>query len=111
MLLKKQAIALSDFMKNKKTRHNNKYLQISQAEIDLHGLTRAEARDSLLEFLENSRDKKYKRIRVITGKGLHSENGQSVLNGYIKNILEKEGLEYSDAKICDGGSGAIDVLP
>ena len=88
---------------------HNKYLQVVQAEIDLHGFIRAEALDLLLKFLENSRDKKYKRIRIITGKGLHSENGQSVLSGYVKNILEKEGLKYSDAKIYDGGSGAIDV--
>ena len=97
-----------DAWKNKKMRHS-KYLQAPQDEIDLHGLTRAESLDSRLKFLENSREKKYKRIRIVTGKGLHSENGQSVLNGYIKNILEKEGLNFSDAKIYDGGSGAIDV--
>ena len=87
----------------------NKYLQNLQDEIDLHGLTREEARVSLLNFLENAKNKKYNRVRVITGKGLHSENGQSVLGGYIRNLLEKEGLNYSAAKICDGGSGAIDV--
>jgi DNA-nicking Smr family endonuclease len=94
--------------KNKKIRHN-KYLQAAQAEIDLHGLTRAEAQEAFGCFLENARNKKYGRIRIITGKGLHSENGQSVLNGCVKNILEKEGLKYSDAKLYDGGSGAIDV--
>lgn len=97
-----------DAWKNKKVRHN-KYLRISQDEIDLHGLTRSEALDSLLKFLENAKDKKYKFVKIITGKGLHSEKGQSVLNGYIKNILEKEGLRYSEAKLYDGGSGAIDV--
>lgn len=95
--------------KNKKVRHN-KYQQVAREEIDLHGLTRAEARDSLLKFLEYAKEKKYDRVRVITGKGLHSENGQSVLNGCVKNILEREGLKYSDAKLYDGGSGAIDVL-
>jgi DNA-nicking Smr family endonuclease len=87
----------------------NKYLQVSQDEIDLHGFTREEARESLLFFLQSARDRKFKLVRVITGKGLHSENGQSVLSGYIKNLLEREGLKYSDAKLYDGGSGAIDV--
>jgi DNA-nicking Smr family endonuclease len=87
----------------------NKYLQVSQDEIDLHGFTREEARESLLDFLQNARDRKYKLVRIITGKGLHSENGQSVLSGFIKNLLEREDLKYSDAKLYDGGSGAIDV--
>lgn len=99
----------SDFWKNKKVRHNNKYLQTAQAEIDLHGLTRAEAHDTLESFLENSRERKFKLVRIITGKGLHSENGQSILSGYIKSLLERENLKFSDAKLYDGGSGAIDV--
>lgn len=94
--------------KSKKIRHN-KYLQVTRSEIDLHDLTREEARDSLENFLKNARDKKYERIRIITGKGLHSENGRSVLKEYVKNILEKKGLEYSDSKIYEGGGGAIDV--
>lgn len=97
-----------DARKNKKVRHN-KYLQIAQSEIDLHGFTKQEAAEALKNFIKNAYDKKYKRIRIITGKGLHSERGQSVLKGYAKSVLEKEGLKYSDAKICDGGSGAIDV--
>lgn len=96
-------------MSTSKKRHN-KYQLIAQAEIDLHGLTKAEAGDSLEKFLENARGKKLERIRIITGKGLHSENGRSVLSGFVKNILEKEDLKYSDAKLYDGGSGAIEVL-
>jgi len=98
----------SDARKVKKVRHN-KYLQIAQAEIDLHSLTKAETQDMLEKFLENAKNKKYSRARIITGKGLHSENGQSVLREYVKNILEKAKLKYSDAKIYEGGGGAIDV--
>lgn len=94
--------------KNKKIRRN-KYLQTTQDEIDLHGLTRAETRDSLINFLEDAKNNGYNRVRIITGKGLRSENGQGVLSGYVKNLLERENLKYSDAKICDGGSGTIDV--
>lgn len=90
-------------------RHRNKYLQTAQDEIDLHGLTRAEAHDSLENFLESAQSNKLKMVRVITGKGLHSENGQSVLSGYIKSLLEKKDLKFSDAKLYDGGSGAIDI--
>lgn len=94
--------------KNKKMRRN-KYAQTAQSEIDLHGFTITEAAQALNDFLEEAKDKKYERVRIITGKGLHSENGRSILNGYVKNILEKQELKFSDAKIYDGGSGAIDV--
>lgn len=97
-----------DCEKTKKTKHN-KYLLFAEAEIDLHGFTKIEARDSLDVFIENARNNKLKLVRIITGKGLHSENGQSILSGYVKSLLEKEGLKYSDAKLYNGGSGAIDV--
>ncbi len=90
-------------------KHRNKYLTTPQAEIDLHELTKEEAKEALGGFLAEARVKKYKKIRIITGKGLHSESGRGILNEYIKKALDKKGLKYSDAKIYEGGSGAIDV--
>lgn len=87
----------------------NKYPQIVQAELDLHGLTRKEAREEMLDFLSEARIKGYGRIRIITGKGIHSENSQGILNEYVRSILAKEDLEYCTAKINEGGSGAIEV--
>lgn len=92
-----------------KQKHYNKYLQTIQADIDLHEHTRQEAVVALREFLEEAREKNYKKIRIITGKGLHSAEGKGVLKGYVEKILESEGLKYSDAKLYEGGSGAIDV--
>ena len=94
-------------MKNKKAR--NKYPQIIQAELDLHGLTKEEAREEVLDFLSEARVKRYNKIRIITGKGIHSENNQGVLNEYVQAILLEEDLEYCEAKMNEGGSGAIDV--
>ena len=94
-------------MKNKKAR--NKYPQIIQAELDLHGLTKEEAREEVLDFLSEARVKRYNKIRIITGKGIHSENNQGVLNEYVQSILLEEDLEYCEAKMNEGGSGAIDV--
>ena len=87
----------------------NKYSQIIQAEIDLHGLTKEEAREEVLDFLSEARIKRYDRIRIITGKGIHSRNNQGVLNKYVQAILAEEDLEYCEAKINEGGSGAIEV--
>ena len=94
-------------MKHKKPK--NKYLQTVQAELDLHGLTKEESREEVLDFLSGARVKRYDRIRIITGKGIHSENNQGVLNKYVQAILAEEDLEYCEAKINEGGSGAIEV--
>lgn len=95
-------------MKNGKI-HKNKYLQPIDDQLDLHGLTKTEARQEVIVFIEKSKINKYDRIRIITGKGLHSENNRSILNSYIKNILDEYNLKYSDAKLYDGGCGAIDI--
>ncbi|MCK5413011.1 MAG: Smr/MutS family protein [Candidatus Pacebacteria bacterium] len=95
-------------MNNKKVKQN-KYIQTVQDEIDLHGLTKDEAREEVLSFVDEARMKNYNRIRIITGKGLHSENGRGVLRGFVQSLLEKQNLKYSDAKIDEGGSGAIEI--
>ncbi|MCK5490469.1 MAG: Smr/MutS family protein [Candidatus Pacebacteria bacterium] len=95
-------------MKNKKKKYN-KYLQDIQLELDLHGLTREEARSEVLDFLNEAKRSGNSKVRIITGKGLHSENSRGVLKEHIESILEGEGLEFCDAKISEGGSGALNV--
>ena len=79
------------------------------AELDLHMLTRAQAENELYEFLEKSHSLGFYKVRIITGKGLNSENRQSVLKPFVQEILKKEKLKFKDAKINEGGAGAIDV--
>ncbi len=81
-------------------------------ELDLHGFTSDIAALKVSEFLKDSRDKGYKKVSIITGKGNHSENGKSV----IKEIVLDE-IKYSDIvreayhpKAIHGGSGAIWVI-
>jgi|GEM_PF-202062 len=78
-------------------------------ELDLHMLTRAQAEAELYDFLDKSYSLGFHKVRVITGKGLNSENKQSVLKPFIQEILKKEKLKFRDAKINEGGSGAIDI--
>lgn len=87
---------------------NNKYEQKIEAEIDLHGLTREEAKTAVLNFLKKSQEKNLKIVQIITGQGLHSEN-QAVLKPFIENLLKKEGLSFESAKYNQGGRGAIKV--
>jgi len=95
-------------MKNKKKKYN-KYLQDIQLELDLHGFTKEEARDEVFDFLNKAKSSGNSKVRIITGKGLHSEHSRGVLKECVESILDEEGLEYCDAKINEGGSGALDV--
>jgi DNA-nicking Smr family endonuclease len=81
-------------------------------EIDLHGLTVAEARPLLVAFLEHCRDRGARRVRVIHGKGMSSPGGEGVLKGMVASWLTQRAdvLAFHEAKPADGGSGAVVVL-
>lgn len=84
----------------------NKYEQKAEIEIDLHGYTTAES-EEILDTLV--RDRKYKIVRIIVGKGNRSENGP-VLPDFVRNYLYTHGIRYNQSKITDGGSGALEVF-
>ncbi|MFH0838182.1 MAG: Smr/MutS family protein [Patescibacteria group bacterium] len=50
-----------------------------QRETDLHGMTGSEAMFELENFINRSIQQRIRTVRVITGKGLHSQNMKSVL--------------------------------
>jgi len=87
----------------------NKYKNEPEATIDLHGYTRAEAENVVLDFLEEAQERNYLKVRIVTGKGWNSPDGVSVLNVFVKSLLDEEGYNYSDSKMSEGGSGALDV--
>lgn len=87
----------------------NKYEQAIDAELDLHGYTQAEAKDLLHEFLDEAEDCGYRRVRIVTGKGLHSPDGVGVIKELAENMLEKAGHRFVEAKQNEGGSGALIV--
>lgn len=84
----------------------NKYLQKPEYILDLHGYTTSEAKEILRELL---RDSNYSYIRIITGKGLNSENGP-VLPDFVKSFLNMHNIRFSRSKIGDGGEGALEVF-
>ena len=83
-----------------------------QEELDLHSNTIDEASSAARAFLESSFNKGLRKVRIITGKGLHSPDGISVIRPQILHIVMNSGFVSSfDAhpKAIDGGSGAIIV--
>ncbi|MFZ6814562.1 Smr/MutS family protein [Undibacterium sp. Rencai35W] len=83
-----------------------------QAQLDLHGMRRDQARDSLGEFLRRCLRNEHRCVRIIHGKGLGSVNKEPVLKNKVKNwlIQKDEVLAFSQATAPDGGSGALIVL-
>ncbi len=83
-----------------------------QSEIDLHGLTVAEARTVLADFIEESVDRGHRCVRVIHGKGLGSGNRGPILKQKVDTWLRKWDavLAFISARQVDGGTGAVYVL-
>jgi DNA-nicking Smr family endonuclease len=82
------------------------------AELDLHGLTAAEARQALAAFLTDCRRHGARNVRIIHGKGLGSFNREPVLKAKVAHWLRQrdEVLAYCSARPVDGGTGAVYAL-
>ena len=81
-------------------------------ELDLHGMTVAEARPMLAEFIADSRQQRLRCVRIIHGKGFRSASAQPVLKGLVNNWLRQHDgvLAFCSARPADGGTGAVYVL-
>ena len=93
----------------------------SRFRFDLHGFTLDQANKKVKEIILSCIEKKYKEILFITGKGKHSTNDKDIyisknlgrlkysVPEYINSDQELSSLIVSiqDAKIKDGGEGAI----
>lgn len=83
-----------------------------QAQVDLHGLRRDEAREALQSFLRLSRRQGHRCVRVIHGKGLGSPGKSPVLKSKVRAwlIQSQSVLAFVQARATQGGQGALVVL-
>lgn len=83
-----------------------------QAEIDLHGMTVAEARPRLEAFIEESVLSGRRCVRVVHGKGLGSGSRGPVLKAAVNRWLRRwdRVLAFVSTRQVDGGTGAVYVL-
>ena len=83
-----------------------------QAQLDLHGLRREEARERLNRFVHDARRDGLRCVRVIHGKGNGSPGREPVLKGKVKTWLvqKKDVIAFTQARASDGGTGALMVL-
>jgi len=81
------------------------------AVMDIHELSSEEAWVSLDVFFANAKERGYEKLRIIHGKGNHSQNGavlKSTVQKYIEMCPFAGESGYEKAK--HGGSGATWVL-
>ena len=101
---------LSSYIKRKK-----------RFKFDLHGFSLEDANKKVEEVLLYCIKNKYKELLLITGKGIHSTNGQDVfisedygkLKYSVPNFVKSNGdlnklvISIEDAQKDDGGEGAL----
>jgi DNA-nicking Smr family endonuclease len=87
-----------------------------QDHLDLHGMTRQEARESVDAFIERARRRSMRCVLIVHGRGKGSEGGLPVLKEKLVAWLARRGglgskvLAFTSARPCDGGTGAMYVL-
>ncbi len=85
---------------------------VIQSQLDLHGLTREDAREAVAAFIQRAVRDGIRCVRVIHGKGNGSINREPVLKGLVRRWLAQtlDVLAYTQARAADGGAGAMIVL-
>ena len=86
-----------------------------QGHVDLHGMTREEAKREVELFLRASRSAGKRCVLVVHGRGLHSKDQLPVLKDSLKTWLStarfaRHVLAFATARPVDGGAGAVYVL-
>ena len=108
-------------LKNKDINYNNRVNSQKNLSIDLHGYSLTEANEKIKKVIINSYNSSVKKILVVTGKGLHSQNEKdpyvskdlSILKYSVPNFIEKNKelknliTDMKEANLEDGGSGAF----
>ena len=117
-----------DFVSSKKKLYdkdqkNQKETLVSTRTIDLHGYTLEKANQVIEAFINKSYLENVKKLIIVTGKGLHSQNEKnpyvskdlSILKYSVPEFIKgnqnlmKKIIEIKDADIKDGGSGSFYV--
>ena len=86
-----------------------------QGHLDLHGMTREEAKAAVDDFLRRSRQGGKRCVLLVHGRGTHSKDQLPVLKEALRGWLSshrlgRQVLAFATARPADGGAGALYVL-
>lgn len=84
----------------------------AQGQVDLHGLSRDQARELLVAFLAEARHRQWRCVRIIHGQGWSSPGGTAILKARVPSWLVQSPhvRAFVQAPASDGGAGALLVL-
>ncbi|MDB6164789.1 MAG: hypothetical protein JWL98_2221 [Xanthomonadaceae bacterium] len=84
----------------------------AQDELDLHHCDASQAEALLRGFMTQSRQAGLGCVRIVHGKGLHSESGVPVMKNLVDRLLRQRAdvLAFHSAPPAQGGHGAVLVL-
>ena len=86
-----------------------------QGHVDLHGLTREEARLRVEQFVQESKLRSHRCVLIVHGRGLNSKDQIPVLKEavrlwLVRGRVSRSVLAFATARPTDGGAGAVYVL-
>jgi DNA-nicking Smr family endonuclease len=86
-----------------------------QGFVDLHGLSRVEAREAVEEFIERMSRGRSCCVKIVHGRGINSPSNKAVLKDQLQHWLAtrrmaRHVVAYASAPSSDGGVGAVYVL-
>ena len=83
-----------------------------QDELDLHGMTVAEASNALQIFISDACIRGFTCVRIVHGKGYGSGERGPILKRRVASLLRRwqQVLAFVSARQVDGGTGAVYVL-
>lgn len=86
-----------------------------QGHVDLHGMTREEARLRVEQFVQESKLRSHRCVLIVHGRGLNSKDQIPVLKEAVRLWLTRgrvarQVLAFATARPTDGGAGAVYVL-
>ena len=107
-----EAVFLRDGLSRQVLRKLRRGHWVVQDQLDLHGMTRPEAREAVAAFIREAVRRARRCVRIVHGKGLGSKNREPVLKGKVRLWLaqREEVLAFCQAPAAQGGSGAVLVL-
>ena len=84
----------------------------AQDELDLHEMKLEEALAQVKAFLDSCSSRGLKKVRIVTGKGIHSKGGEAVLRPQVTEMCRRHPKvrEVSVPGASEGGSGALNVI-
>ncbi|MGM0595729.1 MAG: Smr/MutS family protein [Myxococcota bacterium] len=86
-----------------------------QAHLDLHGYIWEDARELIINFINQSRRRNQRCILIVHGRGLHSPDSvpklkKGLINLLTRSALSRKILAFATALPVDGGPGAMYIL-